>query len=196
MSSSVNRNIPPPNDCVFSRLDITAMVTGVDTSEFTCNTVFYNPLGQAALDGPTADSLDGDPNGCTGLSPVFANNTEHRDVWFAFNLAGDSPDVWVSAYQPTGSNPAYIMSLYSGTPTGTFGPGGLISGLSQIDCSNGDIDYILTGNEHGGARDKGVCTTPLHPRIDLSNLPAGQYYIRVWEAFGGHSFRWENPTLP
>ncbi|MGV3630666.1 MAG: hypothetical protein ACO1O6_05655 [Bacteroidota bacterium] len=176
---------PPANDCVLAATDITAQINAITTTNlFDCATFTYNVPGPGGE--PTSDNLAGDANQCNGADLLTAPIPDHRDIWFTFTVDGSTPPTWLSVYQQTGTTPAYSAALYSGTPSGTCGSAGSITGLTYIDCSTGDyIEILPTDNTQGGALDVGVCTTPLHPRIDISALPNGTYYFRVWETFGG-----------
>lgn len=188
---NVNQVVTPPNDCIFSATDITSQINTLSsTNLFECAPFTYNPAGPGG--DPTRDNLAGDPNGCNGSLivvgvPPQVPNPDHRDVWFKFTVDGTTPPAWLSLYQQTGTTPNYSTAIYSGTPGGTCGSGGSITGMTQIDCSAGEyVDAVLPGsNIDGGARDMADCTTPIHPRIDVSALPNGTYYFRVWESFGG-----------
>lgn len=189
---SVQFSQPPTNDCIFDAVDITSQINGItSTNLFDCSTYTYNAIGTGGE--PTADVLAGDPNGCNGsvitigIPPGQTPNTDHRDIWFKFTVDGSTPPAWLSVYQQTGTSPNYSTALYSGTPAGTCGSGGSITGMTQIDCSAGEyVDAVLPGsNIDGGSLDMAECTTPIHPRLDVSNLPNGTYYFRVWESFGG-----------
>ncbi|MCE3297286.1 MAG: hypothetical protein K0R65_3000 [Crocinitomicaceae bacterium] len=176
---------PPANDCVLAATDITAQINGITTSNlFDCATYTYNLPGPGGE--PTRDDLAGDANQCNGADILTAPIPDHRDIWFTFTVDGSTPPAWLSVYQQTGTTPSYSAALYSGTPAGSCGAGGSITGLTYIDCSTGDfIEVLPTDNTQGSTRDMGVCTTPLHPRIDISSLAPGTYYFRVWETFGG-----------
>lgn len=187
-------NLIPPlvNDCIFDAVDITAQINGLSTSnQFDCATYTYNTPGAGGE--PTRDNLAGDANGCNGsvigvgIPPTQTNNPDHRDIWFKFTVDGTTPPAWLSVYQQTGTSPYYSSALYSGTPAGSCGAGGSVTGMTQIDCSAGEyVDDVLPGsNIEGGARDMAICTTPIHPRLDVSGLANGTYYFRVWESFGG-----------
>lgn len=189
---NVNFTPPAPNDCIFNAIDLTAQINTISsTNLFECAPFTYNPPGAGG--DPTRDNLAGDPNGCNGSiitvgpPPGQTNNPDHRDIWFKFTVDGTTPPAWLSLYQQTGTTPNYSTALYSGTPGGTCGSGGSITGMTHIDCSAGEyVDAVLPGsNVDGGARDMADCTTPIHPRLDVSALANGTYYFRVWESFGG-----------
>lgn len=177
----------PVNDCILNAIDLTATINGLSSSNlFDCTTYTYNQAGPGG--DPTADNLAGDPNGCNGagLLPPFTPTADHRDIWFKFTVSGSTPPAWLSVFQQTGTAPYYSSALYSGTPAGTCGGAGSITGMTQIDCSSGDnLEILPTDNLEGDARDKGACTTPIHARLDVSNLANGTYYFRIWETFGG-----------
>lgn len=182
---NVSPNIPPVNDCIFNAIDLTAAANGLGMDGSACASYYFNPPGNGFADGPTEDHLAGDLNQCNGLDVLFNPIQDHRDIWFYVDIGPGTPSFWVSAFQDAGGGPHYCLALYQGNPTGSCGGAGMINGLTYMDCSNGDVAYVPPGNEHGGTRDKGLCTTPLHPRLDLSLLPTGRYYLRLWEALGG-----------
>ncbi len=183
----VNTVVPPANDCIMNAIDITAQINSVSSSNlFDCGT----PRTYASAAGtPSSNNVTGDVSSCDG------GTMDKRDVWFKFTVNGTTPPAWLSVYQQTGAAPSYHAELYSGTPTGTCSSD--IGGLTYVDCSaghysDGGIGFTPPGSSsplvegvQGGARDKGLCTTPIHPRVDISGLAAGDYYFRVYEAFGG-----------
>jgi len=149
----------PPNNCIFSAIDITPMVDGISsTNRFDCASYTFT--------GATRDNVNGNNTPCDA-------GPDYRDVWFTFTISGSSPGVWIDAY--TGGMDI-VSAVYSGTPAGNCGPINNITGLTYIDCS----DYGF-----GGPLDMSNCTTPLHSRIDVSSFPPGTYYYRVWEWNGG-----------
>ncbi|MDF2436084.1 MAG: hypothetical protein K0Q95_460, partial [Bacteroidota bacterium] len=163
----INVSYSPPitNDCIFSAIDITSQINGItSTNPFDCVPYMYAGGGS----GPTNDIVNGNNTACDP-GPVY------RDLWFSFTVTATTPDVWIDVYQLTGTTPDYVAAVYSGSPGGTCG--GTITGLTTVDCSDGATA--------GGALDVGVCTTPLHPRINVATLPPGTYYYRVWEWGGG-----------
>lgn len=181
----VNTVVPPANDCIFDAIDVTAQINGISSSNlFDCATNTY----ASAAGKPSGNDVTGDVSTCDG------GVMDKRDVWFKFTVDGSTPPAWLSVYQKTGTTPSYHAELYSGTPTGTCSSA--IDGLTFVDCSAGHyIDgggVTLPGTNTtlvepvmGGARDMGLCTTPIHPRIDVSGLAPGEYYFRVYEGFGG-----------
>ncbi len=174
---SITYTPPAANDCIFNAINITSQINGISTTNlFDCTQYTYNPPGPG--NEPTSTTVTGDPNGCNGTG------TAHYDVWFSFTVSGSTPPTWLSIYQSTGTTPNYAAAVYSGTPTGTCGSA--VGGLTQFECSSGEIINVPPGNESGGTNDEGPCSTPLHPRIDISSLAPGTYYLRVWE-FGGYT---------
>lgn len=153
------------NNCVFDAIDLTAQVNLIhpNNNPFDCYQYTYS----SATDVPTATNVVGSATvPCDG-------GTDMRDRWFKFTVSPSTPPVWIDVYRIGTLD--YTAALYSGNPGGTCpGP---ITGLTYIDCSD--------GISPGGPRDKGNGTTPIHSRIDCSNLPAGTYYYRVWEWGGG-----------
>lgn len=175
--------VPPSNDCPFNAIDITSQINGLSTTNlFDCSTRTYNTPGAGGA--PTMTTLTGDPSGCNGYDITGTVPwPDHYDVWFRFTVTpGTTPPAWLSIYNQTGTTPSYSAAVYTGTPTGTCA--GSVGGLTQYECSSGEIIGIPPGNDSGGANDEGPCSTPLRPRIDISALPAGTYYYRVWE-YGG-----------
>lgn len=149
----------PPNDCIFSATDITPMINGISsTNRFDCNIYSFT--------GATRDNVNGNTTTCD-LGP------DYRDVWFTFTVTNATPAVWIDAYT---QGMDIVSALYSGTPGGTCGPAGNITGLTYLDCSDNGL---------GDSLDVAFCTTPLHSRIDASSLSPGTYYYRVWEFNGG-----------
>ncbi|XOV67513.1 MAG: hypothetical protein ACFHU9_18010 [Fluviicola sp.] len=149
----------PPNDCIFSAVDITSVINGISsTNRFDCSS--------HAFTGATRDNVNGNNTACDA-------GPDYRDVWFTFTVTPSTPAVWIDAYT---QGMDIVSALYSGTPGGTCGPTGNITGLTYVDCSD---------NGFGGSLDMSTCTTPLHSRIDCSSLSPGTYYYRVWEWNGG-----------
>lgn len=183
----VNKINATANDCVFSAIDITSQINGITaTNLFDCAAYTYSN----ATTKPSHQDLSGDASTCDG------GVMDKRDVWFKFTVSAATPPTWLSVYQQTGTTPSYHAELYSGTPTGSCGTAA-VGGLTFIDCSaghytDGSVGFTVPGSNTtlvepitGAARDKGLCTTPIHPRVDISGLPAGDYYFRVYEGFGG-----------
>lgn len=184
---SIFRNAVSVNDCINNAIDLTTLINSVSPSNpFECNSGFiYNAPGGGAADDPVRQDVTGDPNGCNGYDPLLplTTNPDHRDIWFTFTKTAATPESFIQLY-PANSYPVlWAMGLYSGTPTSTC-PTGNISGLTYIDCSCGVLVDIPPGNEKGSVRDVSLCSTPVHPRLNLGNLPNGQYYIRVWDFAG------------
>ncbi len=190
---NVAYNPPLANDCIFNAIDITALIDGVSLplTPFNCRApdVFSSALSPA-----TRQDLSGDPNGCEICDlTCTTKNPDHRDVWYKFTVSAATPPTWLTVYNELpepGTPPTFATGLYSGTPTGTCGVG-LIGGMTQIDCSAGDILPIcnspaacIDGGGYG-ARNKAICTTPVRPRLDISGLAFGTYYFRVWDWGGG-----------
>jgi gliding motility-associated-like protein len=165
----INVSYSPPiaNDCIFSAIDISAQINGINptSNPFDCAAYTYAGGGSS----PTNDNVNGNSTACDP-------GPDYRDIWFMFTVTASTPDVWIDVYQSTGTTPDYVAALYSGTPSGTCGSGS-ITGLTTIDCSD--------GASAGGSLDVGVCTTPIHPRLNASTLAPGTYYYRVWEWGGG-----------
>jgi hypothetical protein len=179
--------VPPvANDCVLSAIDITSLINPVSTANpFDCNHNYaYNQFAGTG-DDPTQQTVVGDPNGCNGvLLPLMNPNPTHYDIWFKFTVSGATPAAYLQLYPVNVGDPMIpVMGLYSGTPNCVC-PTGNITGLTYIDCSAGEVLDVPPVNTYGGARDEAVCSTPVHPRLDISGLAPGTYYIRVWD-FGG-----------
>jgi hypothetical protein len=183
---SVLKNSIPQNDCVNNAIDISGIINAVSpTNAYSCNYYYqYNAPGNGTADAPTKQNITGDPNGCNGLNILMTPIPDHFDVWFKFTVTAGTPPAYLQLFPSESiTNPIYSMALYSGTPV-SICPTGNITGLTQIDCSDGRIIDIPPGNDMGGVRDQSLCTTPIHPRIDVSGLAPGTYYIRVWEFNG------------
>ena len=165
-----NSYAQPTNDCIFNAIDVTSQINSIDSvTPFSCATYLFNSTGNS----PTKDNINGNNVTCS-----FTNH--YTDVWFKFTVTSSTPATWLDAFIAKGTYGAttlteFISALYSGTPGGTCGPGGNITGLTYIGCSN----YI----DNGGPRDKSVCTTPYVPRINISGLAPGIYYYRVWNYY-------------
>ncbi|MDQ3051300.1 MAG: T9SS type A sorting domain-containing protein [Bacteroidota bacterium] len=184
---SVFRNAIAINDCVNNAIDLTTMMNSVSSSNpYECNYGYiYNAPGGGVADDPIRQDVTGDPNGCNGYDPLLplTTNPDHRDVWFKFTKTAATPQSFLQLYPANAYPVLWAMALYSGTPTSSC-PNGNIGGLSYIDCSCGVLVDIPPGNEKGGARDVSLCSTPVHPRLDLRNLTNGEYYIRIWDFAG------------
>ncbi|NNC82030.1 MAG: T9SS type A sorting domain-containing protein [Flavobacteriales bacterium] len=174
----------PENDCIFSAVDITTLIDPVGiTNPFDCEYDYvYNRPGTTE-DDPTYQPLKNEGvRGCNGLDLLLDTNDVFHDIWFKFTVSSAlSPPTILHAF-PQG-NALLVMGLYEGTPTGVCGTDS-ISGLTQIDCSAGDVLGAPPGNEAGSGRDEAPCNTPVHPRLNIGLLPAGTYYLRFWD-FGG-----------
>ncbi len=179
----------PANDCIFNAIDITPLINGVSLP----NTPF-NCRPPELFSSPTRQDLTGDPNGCEICDlTCTTKNPDHRDIWYSFTVSAATPPVWLTVYNELpepGVTPTFATAVYSGTPTGVCGVGN-IGGMTQIDCSAGDILPIcvspapcVDGGGYG-IRNKAICTTPVRPRIDISGLPNGTYYFRIWDWGGG-----------
>jgi len=184
---SVFRNSIPVNDCINNAIDLTSFINGVSTTNpYDCNYGYiYNAPGGGLADDPIRQDVINDSNGCNGYDPILpmTENPDHRDVWFKFTKSGITPQAYMQLFPANDYPVLWVMGLYAGVPSSTC-PNGNISGLTYIDCSCGVLIDIPPGNEHGDIRDKSLCSTPIHPRLDISNLANGTYYIRVWD-FGG-----------
>lgn len=154
-------------DCALNAIDITNRINQIDplNNPFDCYTENYS--NAMAL---TSDMVNGN-------AVVCDNQADYKDIWFKFTVSSTTPSVWIDAYTPDNTLLDVVAALYSGVAAGTCGPGGNITGLTYVDCSD--------GVSPGGTRDKGFGTTPLHARIDCSNLPFGTYYYRIWDWGGG-----------
>lgn len=185
---SVAQLFPPSNDCVNNAIDITSLINPVSTSNpFDCNhTYTYNALPSTG-DDPTEQVITSppDPCGCNGVTlPFMTVRTPHYDVWFKFTVSGLTPPAYLQLFPDPATNTAiFVMALYSGNPTSVC-PTGNITGLTQIDCSAGEVTDVPPNNAFGASRDEAVCSTPIHPRLDISGLVPGTYYVRVFD-FGG-----------
>lgn len=184
---NVYQNIKPVNDCVNNAIDLTPLINGLSASTpFNCTHGFvYNTPGGGLTDDPTRQDVVGDFNGCNGYDLTMVRNPDHRDVWFKVNITAATPPAYIQLYP---ENPSYlvnwVLGLYQGTPV-SLCPSGNITGLTYVDCSAGILVDVPPGNEKGLARDQALCSTPIHPRVDLSNLIPGTYYLRVWDFAGG-----------
>lgn len=154
-------------DCPLTAVDITNRINLIDplNNPFDCYTENYSNAMTL-----TSTNVNGNAVACD-------NQTDYRDIWFKFTVTASTPQVWIDAYTPNNTNLDVVAALYSGTAAGTCGPSGNITGLTYIDCSD--------GTSPGGTRDVGYGTTPIHARIDCSNLPNGTYYYRIWDWGGG-----------
>lgn len=187
---NVYKNVAPVNDCINQALNITSMISGISSANpFDCSSYIFNASTNTTVH-PTEDVVLGDANLCNGLSGS-SNNDDHRDVWFKFTLSNTSPDVWLSLFQNAYKEGElhYGMAVYRGTYTQSGScpsSSSSISGLTLVDCSSG-ASYLP--NSSGGTTDVGKCSTPINPRIDISNLYAdhggGTYILRIWEYGGG-----------
>lgn len=175
---------PIPNNCIANAIDISSIVNSVKpaggVSPFTCKDYQYANAGSM----PTHDAVPGDAN-ATGAGTCHlgaANGSDINDIWFKFTVDATTPaSVWLDAYPFEQTNTAsYSAAIYSGTPSG--GCGTPITGLTYIDCSGGTFTDVVGGGL-GGPRDVAGCTLP-RPRLDVSGLPFGTYYYRVWDQFG------------
>jgi hypothetical protein len=181
--------VRPTNDCITNAIDISFLINPVNTTNpYDCYYTYTYNATIATGDDPTRQDIVGDPNGCNGQvsppPPVMTPHPIHFDTWFRFTVSGTTPDAFLHLFPVSGSA-LMVMGLYSGTPV-TSCPTGSISGLTQIDCSAGEILAIPDPfNTYGGARDKSICSTPIHPRLDIGNLPLGTYYVRVWDFHAG-----------
>ncbi len=183
-------NPPIPNDCIANAIDITSQINSINPTilPFSCNPFDYVNAGST----PTHDAIPGD-NNTTGAGNCHlgaANGSDINDIWFKFIVdASTPPSIWLDSYPFEPNNTAYYSAaLYSGaTPTGTCGAA--ITGLTYVDCSagGGNIGISIppdpTKDILGGPRDVSACTL-FRPRINISSLPFGTYYYRVWEQFG------------
>ncbi|HLG35082.1 MAG TPA: PPC domain-containing protein, partial [Bacteroidia bacterium] len=185
---SVNAILPLP-DCINDAIDITSLISPVNnsTNPFDCNHNYvYSYPGSCA--SATIQNVLGDPNYCNGSSTpiVYTPYPNHYDIWFKFTVSsGMLANDYLHLF-PLNANPPFLaMALFGetvpGTPPTSTCPGGDISGLTYIDCSSPDVIYLPpppdpTQGQDGGARDEGACSTPIHARIDISNLTNGTYY--------------------
>lgn len=175
---------PIPNDCITNAIDISSIVNSVQASggisPFTCKDYQFANAGSF----PTHDAVagDGDATGAGTCHLGTADGSDINDIWFKFTVDATTPaSVWLDAYPFEQTNTAsYSAAIYSGTPSG--GCGTPITGLTYIDCSGGTFTDVV-GGALGGARDVAGCTLP-RPRLDVSGLPFGTYYYRVWDQFG------------
>lgn len=158
----------PSNDCVFTATDITAQINAVNpyNNPFECAQYPYSSAGSQ----PTRSNVNGNATVCDP-------SVDYRDIWFSFTITSTSPGVWLTVFQNAGLTPDYVSAIYSGTPGGTCGATGSITGLSLVDCSD--------GLNEGGVLDMAYCSTPDHPRVNISGLAPGTYYLRIWEYGGG-----------
>jgi len=169
------------NDCPSNATDITSQILGVDNCcPVSCTEYLYNPLSDG--NAPTNDYVSNDPIACDA-GPIY------NDVWFSFTVNATTPPTWLDVFSADANSPVLFgVALYE-LPAGATLAGNCndilnpITGLNYIDCSagggifeDGPVPIFTTG----GPRDVSECTTP-HPRIDISNLPFGTYYIRIWD---------------
>lgn len=179
--------IPPiPNDCVTNAIDITDLVLNsvTPTRPFNCKVYDYANPGSK----PTPDKLASDDCPCQKdiVPPPLNLDYDYFDVWYKFTLTAPAPHVWLDVYSYNGAT-FYSMALYKGTPGGTCGNGATnqITGLKYIDCSAGGLGNETSGStgKLGGNKDVTECTI-IYPRLNLDTIPAGTYYVRVWELYG------------
>ncbi len=148
------------NDCIFSAIDITNTINAVDNNnQFKCL--------QDSYSGATQDNFENALIDC-------AANSIFDDIWFKFTVTNNTPNVWLGIFSEERifDTIDFVSVLYSGTPLGNCGSSNSLSGLTLIDCADGN-------SLKGGDRDKAFNSTPDMSRIDLSNLSNGTYYYRV-----------------
>ncbi|MFT6815981.1 MAG: hypothetical protein ACJAZ3_001896, partial [Sphingobacteriales bacterium] len=168
-----NVTLAQTNDNILGAIDLTVQLNKVDSdTRFECAKYYYSPVGST----PTRQNVTGgDAVSCDWNSNIY------KDVWFKYTVDANTPNTWISAYQVVSSTNAFVLGVYSGIPTVT---GNTINGLTYIDCSYQYFtdDILLPART---PRDVAVNTIPV-PRLDLSNLPIGTYYIRLWS--------WDEPA--
>jgi hypothetical protein len=190
---NVRQATSPSNDCVLNAIDLTSLINGVSTTNpYDCFYTYTYNASTAVYDDPTKQDIVSpvDPCGCNGEvyppPPILTPEPDHYDIWFRFTVSSLTPDAYLHLFNTLpGQQPALlVMALYSGTPTSTC-PNGNITGLTQIDCSAGEVVAIPDPfNTYGGSRDQAICSTPLHARLDISGLSLGTYYVRVFDFNG------------
>jgi hypothetical protein len=186
---NVSQLSPPTNDCILNAIDITSLINPVSTTNpYDCNYSYTYNATAFSGDDPTQQVITSpvDPCGCNGTDLLLNPYAVHYDVWFKFTVSGLTPNAYLQLFPTLGANQSTIlvMALYSGTPSCTC-PSGNITGLTQIDCSAGEVLAVPPTNSYGGARDEAICSTPIHSRLDISGLPLGTYYVRVFDFNGG-----------
>ena len=131
----------PANDCILNAIDLTSLINGVSlpTVQFNCRAAdVFSAAGNLA----TRQDLTGDPNGCEICNiTCTAKNADHRDIWYKFTVSAATPSVWLTAFNAAAGGPTFASAIYSGVPTGICGAGN-IGGMTQIDCSAGDITPV------------------------------------------------------
>jgi hypothetical protein len=185
-------NVTASNDLVTNAIDITSAITGVSgTVRFDQDAYFYNPPSNPnagldpplSSDDPTTDRVDlsltsgGEDDDCNNPASDTVKRT-FRGVWFKFNVPASGASNWISVFPNNGGN-LYVASLFSefvgGTAPVINSTTGRIEGLSFLGCSTGD-GLAASGDP---AYDKSRCSNLSAARLDLSQLAAGTYYLRV-----------------
>lgn len=183
---NVFKNERPVNDCVLDAIDITSDIAAISNTEpFISNAYIYNSPGGAdcfssesfTYEDPNTDIVEPADAGCNP-NPLTAE--AYRGVWFKFDKDNTTNDTWINVF-PTNGGIFYIMTLFKETGTVELASGETcsdslnhISGLTYIDCSAGDGLY-----SNGEDRDRAKGSSLNQPRLDLSSLEDGTYYIRV-----------------
>jgi hypothetical protein len=154
---------PPANDCVLNATDISFLINPLSTTNpYDCQYNYTYNASSSAYNDPTRQDIIGDPNGCNGQifppPPIMTPYPVHYDIWFKFTITGTTPNAFLHLFPQAAADPAIlVMGLYSGTPVTTCNTGS-ISGLTQIDCSAGEIVAVPDPfNTYGGIRDKSIC---------------------------------------
>lgn len=157
------------SDCITTATDLTPQINAAQATAFGWD---CTPAAGQSYTGATGDAtLTALIGGANTDDCDLMNEEDKGDVWYTFTSSGTSDNpVWVSIDETSLS---FVLGLYR-LDAPLVGSCGSFTGgtLTYIDCSRG------TGV--GMARDVSQNTTA-NERIDISSLPAGTYYIRLWE---------------
>jgi hypothetical protein len=170
---NVTKDTTSANDCIQNACDISGFVgqTLTRCRPFDSDAYTYYHATPTKAPDPNLDPAD---TLCNGFFPC---NAFKNDVWFKFTVTSGVSKNWLSVFPNNGCN-YYGMQLYdgSGLDTASCDTAG---GLALLGQSLGDLNPLSCGCV--SSRDKARRSAMLHPRLDISGLIPGTYYVRVWQ---------------
>lgn len=167
---------PLTNDCISGAIDLTSQIYGLNASvPFLCKKFDF----KNSVSAPTREIVNLDNIPCYSGTP----SPKYFAIWYKFTISGSAPKTWLDVISYKTSSNKYVAALYKGTPaTPTCVGGDTIKGLTYVDCSAGGfwIAPPSTNDVLGGALDVADASVT-YPRLDLSTLTSGSYYLRVFQ---------------
>lgn len=186
---NVYKDVVAGNDCILdvvgnAAYNLNSKISSLSsTAPINCTPYFYNAPSDDSVSttDPNDDPVDngsGAPSqGCNGTTP--ATQAVFQGVWFEFSVSSSTKSAWVSAFANNNDN-LYVLTLFKKIPDSVIKQStcgtSLIKGLTKISCSTADG---LNANNYYPGEDKAATSNFTHPRLDISGLDTGKYYLRV-----------------